>query len=62
MAGHGRHILGHSWVPFFIFTWCSHVKMSRSSQTKLFMSGSGSINKDKLRCDYNDMPCYALVF
>jgi len=23
MAGRGRHFLGHSWVPFFIFTWCS---------------------------------------
>ena len=39
MAGRGRHFLGHSWVPFFIFTWCSRVKMSSSSQTKLFMSG-----------------------
>jgi len=33
----------------FTFTWCSRVKMSTSLQTKLFMSGSGSINEDKLR-------------
>ena len=30
---------GHSGVPFFTFTWCSRVKVSRSLQTKSSMSG-----------------------
>jgi len=30
---------GHRGVPFFTITWCSCVKMSRSLQTKLSMSG-----------------------